>query len=181
MLTGDDLEISRHLYETLRGGTHLVFANRRAEVEGFADLLRRRAERARLPNEFWPHHGSLSREIREESEERLQGPRPATVVATTTLELGIDIGAVDSIAQIGAPGSVASLKQRLGRSGRQAGAPSVIRIYVQEKEVVENRSGPRSWRDYCAWNCAEATVELEAQEPHRADITKNITSRHGTP
>ena len=138
MLTGDDLEISRHLYETLRGGTHLIFANRRVEVERFADLLRRRAERARLPNEFWPHHGSLSREIREEAEERLQGTRPATVVATTTLELGIDIGAVDSIAQIGAPGSVASLKQRLGRSGRQAGAPSVIRVYVQESEVGEN-------------------------------------------
>ena len=138
MLTGDDLEISRHLYETLRGGTHLIFANRRVEVERFADLLRRRAERARLPNEFWPHHGSLSREIREEAEERLQGTRPATVVATTTLELGIDIGAVDSIAQIGAPGSVASLKQRLGRSGRQAEEPSVIRIYVQEREVGEN-------------------------------------------
>ena len=147
MLTGDDLEISRHLYETLRGGTHLVFANRRVEVERFADLLRRRAERARLPNEFWPHHGSLSREIREESEERLQGTRPATVVATTTLELGIDIGAVDSIAQIGAPGSVASLKQRLGRSGRQAGAPSVIRIYVQEKEIGENTPPQDQLRD----------------------------------
>ena len=138
MLTGDHLEISRHLYEILRGGTHLIFANSRVEVERFADLLRRQADRARLPNEFWPHHGSLSREIREESEERLQGTQPATVVATTTLELGIDIGAVDSIAQIGAPGSVASLKQRLGRSGRQADAPSVIRIYVQEKEIGEN-------------------------------------------
>ena len=138
MLAGDYIEISRHLYETLRGGTHLIFANRRAEVERFADLLRRRAERASLPNEFWPHHGNLSREIREEAEERLQGTRPTTVVATTTLELGIDIGSVDSTAQIGAPGSVASLKQRLGRSGRQAGAPSVIRIYVQEKEIGEN-------------------------------------------
>ena len=136
--TGDALEISRHLYETLRGGTHIVFANRRSEVERFADLLRRRAERASLPNEFWPHHGSLSREIREEVEERLRGAQPATVVATTTLELGIDIGAVDSIAQIGAPGSVASLRQRLGRSGRRVGSPSVIRIYLQEHEVGEN-------------------------------------------
>ena len=136
--TGDALEISRHLYETLRGGTHIVFANRRSEVERFADLLRRRAERASLPNEFWPHHGSLSREIREEVEERLRGAQPATVVATTTLELGIDIGAVDSIAQIGAPGSVASLRQRLGRSGRRVGSPSVIRIYVQEDELGEN-------------------------------------------
>ncbi len=138
--SGDDLEISRHLYETLKGGTHLVFANRRAEVERFADLLRRRAERASLPNEFWPHHGSLAREIREEAEERLRGTRPATVVATTTLELGIDVGSVDSIAQIGAPGSVASLKQRLGRSGRRAESPSVIRIYVQEDEIGENTS-----------------------------------------
>ncbi|MDE2695527.1 MAG: DEAD/DEAH box helicase [Chloroflexota bacterium] len=137
-LTGDDLEISRHLYETLHGGTHLIFANRRLEVERFADLLRRRAERTNLPNEFWPHHGSLSREIREEAEERLHGTRPATVIATTTLELGMDIGAVDSIAQIGEPGSVASLKQRLGRSGREEGAPSVIRVYVQEREVGEN-------------------------------------------
>ena len=138
MATGDDLEVSRHLYETLRGGTHLVFANRRAEVERFADLLRRQAARAHLPNEFWPHHGSLSREIREEAEARLRGARPATVVATTTLELGIDIGSVDSIAQIGTPGSVASLRQRLGRSGRRAGAPSVIRIYVQEDEIGGN-------------------------------------------
>ncbi len=134
--TGDDLEISRHLFETLRGGTNVVFANQRRQVELFADLLRRRAERATLPNEFWPHHGNLSREIREDAEEFLRGTRPATVVATTTLELGIDIGAVDSIAQIGAPSSVSSLVQRLGRSGRKPGAPSVIRIYIQEHEIV---------------------------------------------
>ena len=137
-VTGDDLEVSRHLFETLRGGTHLVFANRRAQVELFADLLRRQGGRSRLPNEFWPHHGSLSRAIREEAEDRLRGTRPATVVATTTLELGIDIGAVDSIAQIGPPSSVAAVMQRLGRSGRKPGAPSVLRIYVQEQEIVEN-------------------------------------------
>ena len=147
MATGDDLEVSRHLYETLRGGTHLVFANRRAEVERFADLLRRQAARAHLPNEFWPHHGNLSREIRAGAEERLRGTRPTTVVATTTLELGIDIGSVDSIAQIGAPSSVASLKQRLGRSGRQAGSPSVIRIYIQEKEIGENTPPQDQLRD----------------------------------
>ena len=60
------------------------------------------------------------------------------MVATTTLELGIDIGAVDSIAQIGAPSSVASMTQRLGRSGRKPGDPSTIRIYIQEHEITEN-------------------------------------------
>ena len=138
--TADDFDVSRHLFETLRGGTNLVFANRRMEVEFFADLLRRQAEQRNLPNEFLPHHGSLAREIREAAEERLRGPRPATVIATTTLELGIDIGAVDSIAQIGPPVSVASLTQRLGRSGRKPGAPSVIRIYIQEQEIVDNTS-----------------------------------------
>ena len=105
------------------------------EVELFADLLRRVSERANLTNEFWPHHGSLAREIREAAEEKLRSSRPATVIATTTLELGIDIGAVDSIAQIGPPISVSSLTQRLGRSGRKPGAPSVIRIYVREQEI----------------------------------------------
>ena len=134
----DEIDIARHLFRTLRGSTNLTFANRRSDVELYADLLRRLADRGNLPNEFFPHHGSLSREIREDAEERLRGPRPTTVVATTTLEMGIDIGSVDSIAQIGPPGSVASLKQRLGRSGRKPGSPSVIRIYIQEEEVDEN-------------------------------------------
>ena len=137
-LSGDDIEISRHLFERLRGKTNLVFANRRTQVELFADLLRRQGERANVPNEFWPHHGNLSRTIREEAERRLRSQRPSTVVATTTLELGIDIGAVDSIAQIGAPRSVASMTQRLGRSGRKPGDPSTIRIYIQEHEITEN-------------------------------------------
>ena len=135
---GDEIDIARHLFRTLRGSTNLAFANRRSEVELYADLLRRLAERGNLPNEFYPHHGSLSRDIREDAEERLKGSRPTTVVATTTLEMGIDIGSVDSIAQIGPPGSVASLKQRLGRSGRKPGSPSVIRIYIQEEEINEN-------------------------------------------
>ena len=134
----DEIDIAQHLYGTLRGSTNLAFANRRSDVELYADLLRRLADKGNLPNEFLAHHGSLSREIREDAEDRLRGPRPTTVVATTTLEMGIDIGSVDAIAQIGPPGSVASLKQRLGRSGRKPGSPSVIRLYVQEEEINEN-------------------------------------------
>ena len=136
--TRDEIDIARHLFATLRGGTNLAFANRRLQVEQYADLLRRLSEREQLPNEFLPHHGSLSQDIREDAEDRLRGPRPTTVIATTTLELGIDIGSVDCIAQIGPPQSVASLKQRLGRSGRTAGSPSVIRIYIQEEELRAN-------------------------------------------
>jgi ATP-dependent helicase Lhr and Lhr-like helicase len=60
--------------------------------------------------------------------------RPTTAVATTTLEMGIDIASVQSVAQLGAPPSVAALRQRLGRSGRR-GEPAVLRVYVTEPLV----------------------------------------------
>lgn len=136
LVTGSTLAIGEHLYKVLRGSNNLVFPNSRNRVELFADLLRRRCERERVPNEFWPHHGNLAKEIREETETALKdGQRPATAICTTTLELGIDIGAVKSIAQIGPPPSVASLRQRLGRSGRRKGEPAILRCYAVESEL----------------------------------------------
>jgi ATP-dependent helicase Lhr and Lhr-like helicase len=64
---------------------------------------------------------------------------PTTAVATTTLELGIDIGSVASIAQVGPPASIAGLRQRLGRSGRREGQPSVLRIYVFEPDEPDDK------------------------------------------
>ena len=85
------------------------------------DLLREQSEQQKVPNEFWPHHGSLSKDLREDVEDFLRSDRPSNVVCTTTLEMGIDVGDVKSIAQVGAPFSVASMRQRIGRSGRRAG------------------------------------------------------------
>jgi ATP-dependent Lhr-like helicase len=135
VVSGGDLAVGEDLFRELRGKNNLVFPNSRRKVELFADLLRRQCERAALPNEFWPHHGSLSREIRELTEETLKkGDRPATAICTTTLELGIDIGSVHSVAQIGPSPSVASLRQRLGRSGRRGG-PAILRCYCVEDEI----------------------------------------------
>ncbi|HEV7672496.1 MAG TPA: DEAD/DEAH box helicase [Thermoanaerobaculia bacterium] len=135
---GDFIDISNHLFNHLRGGHHLIFANSRSQVEQLADRLLRLCERHRIPNEFWPHHGNLSKELREEAERAIKdSTRPASAVCTTTLELGIDIGAIESVAQIGCPPSVASLRQRLGRSGRQ-GEPAVLRAYVQERKIMPN-------------------------------------------
>jgi ATP-dependent Lhr-like helicase len=129
--------IADHMYPTLRGANNLVFAGSRRRVEAMADRLRRRCEAAGVPNEFFPHHGSLSKGLREELEERLKnGNLPTTAVATTTLELGIDIGSVKSVAQVGAPRSLSSLRQRLGRSGRRKGAPAILRIYVRERNLA---------------------------------------------
>jgi ATP-dependent helicase Lhr and Lhr-like helicase len=134
--------IAQHLFKNLRGSNNLVFANSRGNVESYTDLLSRMCTASSLPQEFFAHHGSLSRELRFHVEEQLKrGDRPLTVICTSTLEMGIDIGAVKSVAQIGVPPSVAALRQRLGRSGRR-GEPAVLRLYAQE-EMVTDRSAPQ--------------------------------------
>jgi ATP-dependent Lhr-like helicase len=128
-------EISSHLFATLRGSTNLVFANSRALTEVYSSKLRTTCDSQNIPNEFWPHHGSLSKQLREETEALLKDKsKPATAICTATLEMGIDIGSVKSIAQIGCPPTVASMRQRLGRSGRR-GETSIMRIYIQELEI----------------------------------------------
>jgi len=138
--SGEDIalrQVTSHLIQVMRAnGNHLVFSKRRRDVETLADMLRTTCEESGFPNEFFPHHGSLSREVRETLETRLkEGRLPTTAITTVTLELGIDIGSVESVAQIGAPRSVAGLRQRLGRSGRRPGKPAVLRIYATEYEL----------------------------------------------
>jgi ATP-dependent Lhr-like helicase len=130
-------EMASFLFGRLRGSSNLVFAGARQRVEWMADRLRHMAEEQAVPNEFFPHHGNLSRDLREELEARLRDGRlPTTAVCTTTLELGIDIGGVESVAQIGPPRTIAALRQRLGRSGRREGRPMVLRICLRERDRV---------------------------------------------
>ncbi len=133
-VTGDE-QIAQELYTILRGDSHLVFANSRGRTEKFAALLADICKKNIVPNEFFPHHGSLSKELRTELERRLQKENlPTTAICTMTLELGIDIGKVNSVAQVTAPHSVASLRQRLGRSGRRGNA-AILRMFILEKEL----------------------------------------------
>lgn len=128
--------IAEHMFKCLRGENNLVFGGRRVDVEVLADRLRQLSEDAAVPNEFFAHHGSISKPLREDLEARLRkGDLPTTAVATSTLELGIDLGSVKSVAQYGSPRSISSLKQRLGRSGRREGSPSILRIYARERFV----------------------------------------------
>jgi ATP-dependent Lhr-like helicase len=128
-------EISADIFRLMRGTTNLVFCNSRMLTESIATDLQRLSASSFVPNEFFPHHGSLSRELRESLEQRLiEGRLPTTAVCTATLELGIDISDVHSIAQIDPPLSVASLRQRLGRSGRRDHL-AVLRLFIPEETV----------------------------------------------
>src|SRR6266487_158491 len=141
--THDIAPIADHLFRTLAEHDNLIFANSRAAVETYADMLNRRSRATKIRTEFLAHHGSLAKEIREYVEERLKDrSTPVTAICTSTLEMGIDVGSVDSIAQIGAPPTVSSLRQRLGRSGRREDQPAVIRIYVSECELSDRTPPP---------------------------------------
>ena len=166
-----ETSITAHLFQTLFGSNNLIFPNSRNKVEQYTYQLRRMCDNANRVNEFWPHHGSLSREIREETEAALKNKeRHTTAICTNTLELGIDIGAVKSIVQIGSPPSVASLRQRLGRSGRRRGEPAILRGYVIEQEINDGAHLMTQLREGLFELCAMTSLLLERWcEPPQTD------------
>ena len=95
--------------------TTLVFVNTRRLAERVAHHLSERAGAEAV----LAHHGSLSRQLRQQAETELKAGRLRAVVATASLELGIDIGSVDLVCQIGSPRSIAVALQRVGRSGHK--------------------------------------------------------------
>jgi len=101
-------------------GTTLVFVNTRRLAERVAHQLGRRLGEAQVA----AHHGSLSRRLRLDAERRLKSGEVRVVVATASLELGIDIGHVDLVCHLGTPSSIAVLLQRIGRAGHTVGGVS---------------------------------------------------------
>ncbi|MBI3933489.1 MAG: DEAD/DEAH box helicase [Acidobacteria bacterium] len=114
--------------------TTLVFVNTRRLAERVAMHLS-----ARLGEEYvTSHHGSLSRTQRLRAEQRLKSGQLKALVATASLELGIDIGTVDLVVQIGSPHSIATLLQRVGRSGHTLGATPRGKVFALSRdELVE--------------------------------------------
>jgi ATP-dependent Lhr-like helicase len=112
----------------------LIFVNSRRLAERLATRLNELAEEELVR----AHHGSIAREQRLEIEEQLkQGKLPA-LVATSSLELGIDMGAIDLVVQIEAPPSVASGMQRIGRAGHTVGERSIGKIFPKYRgDLVE--------------------------------------------
>jgi ATP-dependent Lhr-like helicase len=82
------------------------------------------------------HHGSLSKEIRQSAEERLQTGQLKAIVATASLELGIDIGLIDLVCQIGSPRAIATFLQRVGRSGHSLGLLPKGRLFALTRDEL---------------------------------------------
>ncbi|MDE0433799.1 MAG: DEAD/DEAH box helicase [Bryobacterales bacterium] len=137
-------EIYDRLAELIRTHrTTLVFVNTRRLSERVAHQLQERLGAEAV----LPHHGSLSRQLRLNAEQRLKEGQLGAVVATASLELGIDIGTVDLACQIGSPRSIAVALQRVGRSGHWVGALPKGRFFPTTRdELVECAALVRAMR-----------------------------------
>lgn len=151
-----------YIYDHTRMKKALVFTNSRTDAETAILEMRRIAAKRQDKDVFHVHHGSISSMLREEAEAALrEGPGPAVTAATLTLELGIDLGALERVVQLGAPYSCASFVQRLGRSGRREGAAAEMMFVTPEEEDEEAQLPARM-----PWTLlrAIAVIELYARE-----------------
>jgi ATP-dependent Lhr-like helicase len=135
--------------------TTLVFVNTRRLSERVAHALEERLGK----DVVFPHHGSLSRRLRFEAESRLKKGELRAVVATASLELGIDIGTVDLVCQVGSTRSIAVALQRIGRSGHWVGAMPKGRLFPATRdELIE---------------CAAVISAIRKGELERLEIPQN--------
>ena len=119
------------LAELIRGHrTTLVFVNTRKMAERLARELSDRLGEAAVT----AHHGSLSKDRRLDAETRLKGGALKALVATASLELGIDIGHVDLVCQVGSPHRIATLLQRVGRSGHTIAGTPKGRVFPMSRD-----------------------------------------------
>ncbi|QOS78728.1 DEAD/DEAH box helicase [Paenibacillus sp. JNUCC31] len=126
------------IYESTYRKKALIFTNSRTDAEVTILEMRRVAARRQERDVFHVHHGSISAMLREETEAALRtGSGPAVAAATVTLELGIDLGELERVVQLGAPYSASSFVQRLGRSGRREDMASEMLFVCPEEEDEE--------------------------------------------
>lgn len=107
----------------------LLFCQTRGEVERSAAALDERLGALGLQGQVGVHHGSLERALREQVEARFRAGELRLLVSSASLELGLDLGTVDRVAQFGVPGSAALLCQRAGRANHRPGARALIHVF----------------------------------------------------
>ena len=128
-----------YIFNHTRGKKCLIFTNSREEAEDVCTVLRAYCEHNGEPDRFLIHHGNLSASIRESAEELMRDEASdLSIVATATLELGIDVGRLERAFQIDAPFTVSGFLQRMGRTGRRDTPPEMW--FVMREDQPEARA-----------------------------------------
>lgn len=126
------LELMKDMYKHVHDNKTLIFPNSRGRVEEIAVKLKKISERVGGHGNFFAHHSSVNKEVREYVEFFAKNSirENFSIACTSTLELGIDIGSVDEVIQVDATHSISSLIQRVGRSGRKDDSCSKLMLYA---------------------------------------------------
>ncbi|WP_316828589.1 DEAD/DEAH box helicase [Pedobacter miscanthi] len=129
------LDLLKDLYLEVKDSKVLIFPNSRGRAEEVAVKLKKISGRVKGHTNYFSHHSSVDRELREYIEQfaKTNTRYPFAISCTSTLELGIDIGSVEKVVQIDAAHSIASLIQRVGRSGRRDGEKSSLISYATDE------------------------------------------------
>lgn len=142
-----DAEHFEYLYKMTLNKKTIVFTNSREETEFVLANLRQIALKNKTPDIYRVHHGNISAVLREQAEDEMKLSEEKIVTgATVTLELGIDIGSLDQVVQIGTPATVSSFAQRLGRCGRRGQIPQILFTFVDDVHATASDTlGPINW------------------------------------
>lgn len=126
------VDLIKDIYRETCNSKVLIFPNSRGRAEEVAVRLKRISDKLKGHSNYFSHHSSVDREVREYVEyfAKNNSRQNFCISCTSTLELGIDIGSVDEVVQIDSTFSIASLIQRVGRSGRQDGKDSNLFLYA---------------------------------------------------
>ncbi|RLG47725.1 MAG: ATP-dependent helicase [Thermoproteota archaeon] len=195
--------VSRRLYEelyeiVLKHRTTLVFTNTRSGTERVVFHLKQLArERGGIrEDQIAAHHGSLSRVERHEVEERLKRGELRCIVSSTSLELGIDIGYIDVVVQIGSPKSVTRCLQRIGRSGHRlhetskgrmlcADRDDLVEVAIMVREAYRGHLDrvriPRNALDVLAQHLAGMAVERKWTVDEAYEVVRRSYCYHDLP
>ena len=148
-----------------RGGSTLLFTNVRSQAEAWFDAIR--VAKPEWADTIALHHGSLDRALRDAAEAGLRQGRLRLVVATSSLDLGVDFPAVDQVIQVGSPKGIARFLQRAGRSGHRPGAPArILGVPANAFELIE-------------FSAARRGVAERAVEPRRPlDAPLDVLAQH---
>lgn len=158
-------EYNSFLYDNCHNKKCLIFTNSRRMAEETIADMKQEAEKRKEKDVFYVHHGSVSALLRRETEKALkENIGPTVAAATLTLELGIDIGDLDTTIQIGAPYTCSSFVQRLGRSGRRTGKSQMMFINFYEEDF-KNPLEAMPWELLCSIAIIQLYLEEKWVEP----------------
>jgi ATP-dependent Lhr-like helicase len=170
----------RALCHSFSSGKNLIFGNSKAKLEKISHAVANVAQQEHVSAKFVIHHGSLSKFSRESAEAEIKNSEQAvSVFCTSTLEMGIDIGKIEKIGLIDPPWAVSSFAQRVGRSGRRAGANKKFEFMIEQLEMRSDMRISDSLRETLIKSIAVTLLYLEGfKEPLRIDRLHASTLAH---